>query len=416
MLETLFTKPTVLARYRAAPFFDDREKFLKECAASGYSQSMLKIIAWILMSIAHSIDPMHDKVTMIEIEQAVNARARSKRGAYQNFNKDSEKTHKVFVHFVTEWVRSLGRLEQLPDKEGPFREQLSAFVRYLHDERGLSSETISLRCEHVTYFFKSLGPRQDSLSKISIADVDRFIAAKGSHGCKRSSLATLVYSLRSFFRFVEGQGWYHPGIAALIEAPRLYAQEGIPEGPNWADVQRLLASTGGDRPSDVRDHAILMLLAVYGLRRGEVARLNLDDLDWAGERITVTRSKQPRIQYFPLVVEVGEAILRYLREVRPRCVIRTLFLTLNAPIRPLTAKTITRLVRVRLSSLGLNLPHRGPHCLRHACASHLLDTGFSLKQIGDHLGHRSANSTIKYTKIDITGLREVAELDLRRLL
>jgi integrase len=178
----------------------------------------------------------------------------------------------------------------------------------------------------------------------------------------------------------------------------------------------LLASTKGDHPVDIRDHAILMLLAVYGLRRGEVAHLQLDDVDWVGERIVVSRPKQLRIQYYPLEIEVGEAILRYLRKVRPRCEHRTLFLTLAAPIRPLSAMSITPIVRTRLKALGVDLPHRGAHCLRHSCAGHLLASGFSLKQIGDHLGHRTANATLSYTKVDLAGLRQVAELDLRRLL
>jgi integrase len=159
-----------------------------------------------------------------------------------------------------------------------------------------------------------------------------------------------------------------------------------------------------------------MLLAVYGLRRGEVARLQLEDFDWTGERIMVSRPKQRRIQYYPLVPTVGEAILRYLRQVRPRCSHRVLFLTLAAPIRPLSAMSITPIVRARLSALEVSLPRRGAHCLRHACASHLLASGFSLKQIGDHLGHRNANSTLSYTKVDLAGLRQVAELDLGRLL
>ena len=97
------------------------------------------------------------------------------------------------------------------------------------------------------------------------------------HRCPHWSAAS-----RSFFRYAEAQGWCATGIAAVIESPRLYAREGLPEGPGWEDVQRLLASTRGDRRADIRDHAILMLLAVYGFRRGEVAGLRLDDLDWAG--------------------------------------------------------------------------------------------------------------------------------------
>jgi site-specific recombinase XerD len=375
---------------------------------------MLQKIAWILVSLAHSIDLDHGTVTMSEIEFAVDGRARFK-SSPKNAQK-SPGSRQLFIHIATEWLRSLGHLEEPPEKVGPFTAQIAAFARYLREERGLSLVTISTRCERLTWFFESLNPHRDSLRTISIADVDAFLEAKGSQGWKRSSLASLTDSLRSFFRHAVGQAWCDSGIAANIEAPRLYAQEGIPAGPSWEDVQRLLASSRGNRPVDIRDHAILMLLAVYGFRRSEVALLQLNDLDWEGERIVVTRSKVRRIQNYPLVPEVGEAILRYLREVRPRCAHRALFLSLAAPIRPLSAGSISPIVRARLKALEVPLAHRGAHCLRHACASHLLESGFSLKQIGDHLGHRSAKSTLNYAKIDLVGLRQVAELDLGRLL
>jgi len=129
-------------------------------------------------------------------------------------------------------------------------------------------------------------------------------------------------------------------------------REGIPEGSSWDDVQRLLASTSSDRPADIRDHAILMLLAVYGLRRGEVAGLRLDDLDWECELIHITRPKQRRTQRYPLLPAVGDAILCYLREVRPHGSERALFLTLGATIRPLSAASITPIAHAHLSRLG----------------------------------------------------------------
>lgn len=101
---------------------------------------------------------------------------------------------------------------------------------------------------------------------------------------------------------------------------------------------------------------------------------------------------------------------------RPRCACRELFLALSAPTRALSADSITAIVHGRLTSLDINSRTRGAHCLRHACAGHLLAEGFTLKEIGDHLGHRSANSTMAYTKVDLRGLRQVAELDLGRLL
>ena len=113
---------------------------------------------------------------------------------------------------------------------------------------------------------------------------------------------------------------------------------------------------------------------------------------------------------------VGNAILRYLKEARPRSARRELFLSVEAPIRPLSPGCVSGIVRSRLATLGIDIPRRGAHCLRHANARHLLDAGFALKEIGDHLGHRSASSTRTYAKVDLTGLRRVAEIDLGSLL
>jgi site-specific recombinase XerD len=414
MYEALFKRPTVLARYREGPFAEARERFIERCAARGYSRSMLKKIAWVLLAVARSIDIDHGNVTVHDIEVAVDSRTRVKRSPTHAH--DSPGSRQLFVHVVTEWVRSLGILAPSAETERPFTAQIDAFARHLCDERGLSPITVSTRCERLAWFFDSLHPARDSLRTISVGDVDTFIEAKGNQGWKRSSLASLASSLRSFFRYAEGQGWCSQGIAAVIESPRLYTYEGLPEGPRWEVVQRLLDNTRGDRPADVRAHAIVILLAVYGLRRGEVARLTLDDLDWAGERIRVPRPKQRRSEQYPLLPVLAEAILRYVREVRPRCTYRALFLTLSAPIRPLSAASITSIVHARLSTLRVTLSPCGAHCLRHACAGHLLASGFSLKQIGDHLGHRAANSTLSYTKVDLAGLRQVAELDLGGLL
>ncbi len=414
MIEGLFTRPTVVARYREGPLAEAREAFLKECAREGYSHAMLQKIAWVLLSVADGIDLDHGNVSMQDIERVVDCRMRVRHQCIGA--KESVWTRQMFIHFVTEWLRHLGCLQQSPKAPNAFVAEIEAFARQMRDERGLSPVTIAARCERLVWFFGGLCPPRNTLSAITVAYIDAFLESKGKEGWARASLAALASSLRSFFRFAEARGWCAPGITAVIEAPRLYAREGIPEGPGWDDVQRLLAATNGDRPADIRDHAILMLLAVYGLRRGEVAGLLLDDLDWEGELIHIARPKQRCAQRYPLLPAVGEAILRYLRKVRPRCGHRALFLTLGAPIRPLSAPSITPIAHAHLSRLGLTLSPRGAHCLRHACASHLLALGFSLKQIGDHLGHRSANSTLSYTKVDLRGLRQVAELDLGALL
>lgn len=182
-------------------------------------------------------------------------------------------------------------------------------------------------------------------------------------------------------------------------------------------MTRLLEVTAtGNDPVTIRDHAVLSLLIYYGLRRGEVEGLTLDGIDWATETLQVMRPKQRRPQCYPLSAPVGDAILRYIREARPRCSHRAVFLAAQAPFRPLSGSSISAMVRMRLRKQGVKLERSGAHCLRHACAGQLMDAGFTLKEIGDHLGHRSMSSTRIYTKIDVQGLRQVAELDLGGLL
>jgi site-specific recombinase XerD len=180
-------------------------------------------------------------------------------------------------------------------------------------------------------------------------------------------------------------------------------------------VQRLITGLPLRTATDIRDHAILLLFAVYGFRNSEVRLLRIEDLDWDRETIHISRTKQRKSQIYPLVREVGSAILRYLREVRPHTERREVFLALRQPYRPLTAGGMYSMVRNRQQEIGLTLPRYGPHSLRHACATHLLDEGFSLKEIGDHLGHMSTDATQIYAKVDLTALRQVAQMDLHEL-
>jgi len=258
--------------------------------------------------------------------------------------------------------------------------------------------------------------RRRPFAEVSSTDVDGFLALKGTSSWTRVSVATGAKALRAFFRHAEAHGWCSEGISAGVESPRIFDQEGLPAGPAWNDVQRLLAGTNTDTPHDIRDRGILMLFAIYGLRRTEVSRLRLEDFDWEREIIRVPRPKQRRTQDYPLTPVVGEAILRYLQEVRPRCAHREVFIRLIAPIKPISPSGLYNLTSKRLSQLGIVARHVGPHSLRHACAARLVSGKLSLKEIGDHLGHRSINSTRSYAKVDMAGLREVASFDLGGLL
>jgi site-specific recombinase XerD len=170
----------------------------------------------------------------------------------------------------------------------------------------------------------------------------------------------------------------------------------------------LLASVDRTRPQGLRDEAILLLLARLGLRAGEVARLSLDDLDWdAGE--LVIRGKRGRLDRLPLPWDVGEALGRYLREARPACPTRQVFVCLRAPRRGFQAgNAVGTIVRRALARAGLHPPHRGAHLLRHSLATRLLREGASLMEIGDLLRHQNLDTTRIYAKVDEPALRRLA--------
>jgi integrase/recombinase XerD len=152
-----------------------------------------------------------------------------------------------------------------------------------------------------------LSAKNVSFGEISIEDVDAFLTLKAAAGWNRVSVATSAKALRSFFRHAEVRCWCAVGLAVGVNGPRLFKQEELPVGPNWADVERLITATSGDQPRDIRDRAILMLLALYAFRSGEVAALRLDDINWKREIIEIARPKQRRAQEYPLVNSVGEA-------------------------------------------------------------------------------------------------------------
>jgi site-specific recombinase XerD len=316
----------------------------------------------------------------------------------------------------TSWLSFLGRWQETKPRPSPFAGLIKDFADYMREERGLSEATIHGRCWHVEKLLVWLMRQNRCLAEVSVREVDAFLSGKGGQDWGRVSVATSAKALRAFFRHAEMRGWCAAGLAAGINGPPLFKQEALPVGPAWMDVQRLITSTHGDPPRDIRDRAILMLFAIYGFRSAEVAGLRLEQVDWEREIIAIRRPKQRRAQEYPLLQSVGEAIIRYLQQARPRCSRREIFLTLKAPFRPLTQGALYHLVSSRFRALQIESLHRGPHSLRHACAGHLVAEGFSLKEIGDHLGHRSAFATRTYAKVDLVGLREVGNLDLGGLL
>jgi site-specific recombinase XerD len=315
------------------------------------------------------------------------------------------------------WLSFLRRLQPPAPVWQPYADYVAQFTDYLLRERGLSPRTVAYSRQAIQEFLTHIDEAKLQLRTLTAVQLDEVVARKVRDGrYSRRTLKRWATALRPFFRFAESHRWCRPRLAGVLQTPRVYSHEGLPLGPSWDDVKRLLTACEGDRPVEIRDRALLMLLAVYGLRASEATALRLEDFDWDRELLTVRHGKQQRPRIYPLCRPVGDAVLRYLREARPRSDHREVFLTVLAPFRPLHYKSLTGLVGRHLHALGLVLPRYGAHALRHACATHLLAQGLSLKEIGDHLGHQSPDTTRIYAKVDMAALRIVGGFALEGLL
>ena len=414
MLDNLFKYSAVLARHQSAPLLEERERYLAHCASEGLAAYTLRSLAGKLLIVTqHLVIDDNRNVTSANIERAAQRCTAQWRTTHSS--QDTRTPTKTFVRVATAWLRFLDKLEEPQKFKGPFTLQIESFLSVLLDERGLSPKTVQTYEWFIRQFCNWFSTQSKSFDAVCVEHVDTFLANRGQRWC-RVSVATAAKALRTFFRYAENQRWCHVGIAAAIESPRLFKYENLPMGPNWQVVKELIAQTDTDCARDIRDRAILILLAIYGLRSSEVIHLELEQLDWSQHQIVVRRSKQRVTQVYPLIPELGAALARYLKNVRPRTTCREVFVSLRAPVRPLSTGAMYHLTRTRLAQLGYVGPRYGPHCLRHACAAHLVTQRLSLKEIGDHLGHRSTSATRIYAKVDLEGLREVALFDLGELL
>ncbi|MGA2091607.1 MAG: site-specific integrase [Endomicrobiales bacterium] len=293
---------------------------------------------------------------------------------------------------------------------------LTHFIDYLRKERGLSELTIQNYCYYTQIFLNHIFAQGLSLATITINQIDALIIQEFNKGCARGTIQNFASSLRAFLRYAQSRGWCQPHIPEAIKSPRIFKHTSLPSSPTWEEVKRLIKTTRGNNPTNIRDRALLLLLATYGLRVSEVVRLRLEDIDWVQETIHIIRSKGGQPQQFPLTQTVAQAIIRYLKEVRPRSSYREIFLTRHAPITPLARQTLSMIVKRRWKPLNVQILHSGAHSLRHACATRLINHGVSLKAIADQLGHRNLETTRIYAKVDLTQLRKVANINIGGLL
>jgi integrase/recombinase XerD len=302
------------------------------------------------------------------------------------------------------FLREVGAAPKVPvpaPADGPVERVLVDYRTYLARERGLAPSTIG-NYERVARLFlvDCVEVRGLALEELTAADVSGFLARE----CPKRSVSgarSLVFMLRPLLRYLYVTGW--TGAPLRWSVPRVadLRDRSLPRGLDAVTVSALLASCDRRRMVGRRDYAILLLMVRLGLRAGEVAALGLDDLDWRAGEIVV-HGKGCREDRLPLPVDVGEALVDYLRE-RPRTDSRMVFMRALAPAGPLPVTGVKSVVETACERAGV--PVVGGHRLRHTAATGMLRAGASLPEIAQVLRHRQLRTTVIYAKVDRQALR-----------
>ncbi len=286
----------------------------------------------------------------------------------------------------------------------------------MNDEKGLRQSSLKNYGVYLRAFEKYIGKiGVKTLKEVSPTIVSAFITNNGK-GLSKSALTSLCCTLRIFFSYLYRERLICKNLSKNIELPKKYRLSNVPRSISWGEVQKMLEYVDQRTAVGKRDYAILLLLITYGLRGHEVAKLTLDHIDWKRDLLRIPERKAGHSTAYPLTPIVGKAILNYIQQARPKISDRHLFLRVLAPLGPLANSGVSGRASYYLHKAGITVSRPGSHTLRHTCVQRLVDSDFSLKTIGDYVGHRSPSSTNIYTKIAIESLREVALGDVEDLL
>lgn len=281
------------------------------------------------------------------------------------------------------------------------------YGNYLREARGFASSTISDHRYTARCFLQYLEEKGIVLKELRATHVESHVAIAGKR-LSRASLGQYVGALRGFLGFLAMNNRVRVGLGGQIDPPRVYRFEQLPRALPWETVRALLRSIDRTSAKGMRDYAMFLLIATYGLRSREVVAITVDDIHWRQGSLRIHQSKTSSFLELPLTNEVSSAIVKHLKRTPPPPPCRRIFLRMRAPMGVLKRTAVGEAFQSLVRKGGLQISFQGPHCMRHSLAVHLLKNGTPLKTIGDILGHRSATSTSTYLRLATADLSEVA--------
>ncbi len=285
---------------------------------------------------------------------------------------------------------------------------LRSYEAHLVNARGLGPDTIRRHLKYTQDMLCRFGIRQESQFKHWTPEaIEEDVAREGRSAPGRGR--NVGWCARSFLRFLQQVGLIDRDLAAAVPTVARWRLASLPTTLSETEIERLVEAADLTTASGQRDRAIVLCLSELGLRGADVAKLQIDDVDFTAGVLRLSQRKERQADVFPLTPRLRSALRAYLRRYRPAGASSSVFVRHHAPLgKPLTSAGICQVILRLADQAGLRHRVSGPHALRRSLASRMINTGATLKQIADFLGHTSIDTTTLYAKVDLTTLSRVA--------
>lgn len=292
--------------------------------------------------------------------------------------------------------------------EGETGKLIEAYLQYAASQR-LKASTIYEKSRHLYRFQKYMKASEvPSIKGVTINHILTFLM-----GVNRQ-FSTLqhhtIQSLRGFFTYLYKEELIAVDLASRIPKDKFHKQPKLPSVYTEKEINHMLASIDRSTKTGKRNFAIVLLAARLGLRSSDIGRLRFEDIDWENCTLLLNQFKTEKRLELPLLPEIGEAIIDYLKYGRPKSSLPQVFLVARSPFSAIVSNAIGGIVRSSYRSAGIDISNRkaGTHSLRHSLAGILLAKGITLPVITEVLGHKNSASTRYYLRIDLASMSKCA--------
>jgi len=405
MNKQLFSNQALSQHLYAGPLVPHLDAFAAVLSGQGYAGSTTKVKIRAVSELSQWLQKRHLAIEDLN-ESYINKfiRYRKKRTLLRS---GVQLALKQFITFLREEGILSAFVPEIKVSEIQCIE--NSFAQYLQQERALSQATIDNYLPTIRRFLtERFRKRKIIFEKLCAQNISKFVL-RYAHTISPGRAQTMVNALRSFFRFLHQRGEIAIDLAAAVPTVAKWQFSEIPKFLQPEQVKHLLESCNRSTGTGKRNYAILLLLSRLGLRAGEIVHMELDDILWETGELIV-KGKSSRDEKLPLPHDVGQAIATYLRDIRPHCSSRRLFIRMVAPLRGFSSSVnVCTIVRDSLARAGINTDFKGAHLFRHTLATNMLRGGANITEIGEILRHQNPNATEIYTKVDFAALRTIAQ-------